>query len=102
MSQDGGILKNSIPLRPAGEELNNFDGSNYAQKAEMIQKEAEDRVGLDDILEAGTLIRKFFTQDLPKISATTYKTVKTTLTPDFIKRMNRKKIHIKYVQEKEE
>lgn len=95
-------MKNSVPLRPAGEEVNNFGGNNYAQKAEMIDKEVDTRIALDDILELGTMAGKFFSQDLPKYSLSAYKTVKSSLTPDFIKRMNRKKIHIKYVQEKEE
>ena len=105
-SETSGILKNSAPLRDNGEELlntsNNFGENNFHQKAEMMEKEVENRIGLDDLLEAGTYLRKFVSQDLPKLSHSTYKAVKSGLTPGFIKRMRRKKVHLKYVDEKEQ
>jgi hypothetical protein len=107
-SEKSGILKNSRSFASAGsgedpaDFSGNFGENNYQKKAEMLDKEIENRIGLDDLLEVGTYFRKFVTQDIPKTANSTYKTVKSGLTPGFIKRMRRKKIHLKYAEEREE
>lgn len=90
-------------MKNANDETNS-EGPTFKEKMEAIDKEIEvsNRIGLDDLLEAPYYIRKFLSEDAPKQANKAFKALKHGITPGFIRRMNRKKVHAKYVEEREQ
>jgi hypothetical protein len=79
----------------------NYSGSKYSEKSEIIANQQNDSLTVEDILEAGTFVQKVFNEDLPKLAAKAYKNTISALTPGFIKRQRAKKIHTKYIESAE-
>ncbi len=80
----------------------NFGANNYEEKMQMMDKMDDNRITVDNIVELGSIMKKLVTQDGPKKAVETFKAVKTAVTPGFIKRLNNRKIHVKYVEEAEQ
>ncbi|RYH20725.1 hypothetical protein EON65_22620 [archaeon] len=79
-----------------------FGTNNFDQKAEQAEKEFNDAFTVDDIIDLGQSVNKFISRDLPKHTVNAFKAVKSAITPGFIKRQQRKKIHIQLIQNEEE
>jgi hypothetical protein len=91
----------SVALKPMGGE-SNFGSNNLEAKMEAIDNAEDSFFTTDTLAEVGTLLTKFVRKDLPVHARTALKTVKHGLTPAFIRRMKRKKIHIQKVEGGEE
>jgi hypothetical protein len=92
-----------LPLKPAGSistDGDNFGQNNFAAKQALIEQEANG-TSLDDINEVGTIARKFFGEQLPKAARNTINGVKSALTPAFVQRMAKTKIHLQEIQHEE-
>lgn len=94
--------KVAAPTLAAMGSESNFGANNYEEKMQMMDKANDGRITMDNVVELGNVFKKLVTDDGPKKAIETLKAVKSAVTPGFIKRMNNKKIHIKYVEEAEQ
>lgn len=78
-----------------------FGSNNLEAKQQRIADEDDGGMSLDDINEIGGLARKFFLRDLPKAASRSYNAVKDGVTPQFIQRMRKTKIHLKRIEVEE-
>ncbi len=99
MSNTGETAPEGGPkLLPMGAE-SAFGANNYEKKMEQMEKMEEEMFTMDNVMEVGSFFRKFVREDVPKGAVMAFKNFKSSVTPSFIKRMNNRKIHLKYVEE---
>lgn len=84
---------------PQDEGDSSFGTNNYEAKVAASEKLAENSFGVDEVADLGSLFTNFLIAEVPKAAANAYKTVKSTLTPGFIRRMKKTKIHIKDIDD---
>jgi hypothetical protein len=84
-----------LPLVP--EQNSEFDTYNYEKK----QEATENSFTTEDIAELGNKTIKSFKNDVGKGSSWAYNRIKSAVTPGFIKRSNKKKVHIESIQKEE-
>lgn len=94
----GGSEGRAPALMPMGAE-SNFGANNYEKKMEQMEKMDEEMFTMDNMMEIGSYLKKFVKEDVPKGAVKAFLNLKTSVTPAFIKRMNNRKIHLKYVDD---
>ena len=79
-----------------------FSGSNLHAKQQYVDDHMPDGFNIEDMEELGTVMRKFFSEDLPTGTVNALKGVASALTPGFIRRYKNTKIHAKEVEDRDE
>lgn len=78
-----------------------FGTNNYEAKVAASEKAAENAFGVEEVADLGILFRDFVIREVPKAAVHALKVVRSSLTPGFVRRMKKTKIHIKHVAETE-
>lgn len=88
--------------QPKGfEDADPFGGSNLQAKQKYVDDNVQDGFNVEDMEELGTVMRKFFSEDLPTGTINALKGVASALTPGFIRRYKNTKIHAKEVEDRD-
>lgn len=82
-------------------EVDAFGGSSLEAKQKFIEDNYDNTFSLENMEDLGTVMQKFFREDLPATTKKAFDTVTDALTPGFVRRFKNKKIHAKEVEDRD-